>query len=285
MDNTIDEKQIISQDTPYYQTSASEKKELENLTNILMYTSLEDLYKNYSHNQLFDMFMSDLPTIHSNVIGYLSVLKHLFVIDFILPENASNTSSNKKDQIIETIALANPNTDNTTLDGQLKAIDPVFSLPIGFVLNNFQIHAQELNNANFNIKNIIADYLMPEYVPDVAHFLTLSPADMHKTVEELETLSVKIEKEYDKMLRNENPSDLVITEAIDFLAKTGRTTMFVQSLRENKNLGDITELIIKINTALQIANLLKTEKPTETNISEDIIKDAIKTYLIKDINI
>jgi len=261
---------------------AMEETQIEQNANELMYSTYDQLHQKYDNRILTEKFLTKLPVTNSDVPGYISMLKHLFILSFVPGENIFQVTVAKKNSIIELIAQAEPITTKEQIDQQLKTIDPTFSTPDNFQLVNYQIRAQELFNANYNVKNIIADNLVPEYLSDTMRFVALTDEKLKQYSNELTILSGKMELEYSKLLKNQTIGNEVIDEAINFLANTGRTPLFTQELKENKNLGDLTDLILKINTSLQVANVLKSKYSTVTPTTEQVNQE-IKNYLMTDI--
>lgn len=282
--NNTNNNNLDQEDSAYYNASQKEEVQIEQNANELMYSTYDQLRQKYGDRVLTEKVLTKLPVTSSDVAGYVSMLKHLFILGFVPGENIFQVTTAKKNSIVELIAQAETSTTKEQIDQQLKTIDPTFSTPADFQLATYQIRAQELFNASFNIKNIIADSLVPEYISDTTRFIALPDEKLKQYSNELSTLSEKIKQEYNKLLKNQTIGDEVIDEVINFLANTGRTPLFIQELKEDRNLGDLTDLILKIDTSLQIANTLKSKYPN-TVPAADQISQEIKNYLMTDIQI
>lgn len=261
-----------------------EEKQIEKFANELMYSSYEQLCQKYGIEDLFEEILKELPVTNSNVSAYISMLKHLFILDFVPGENIFNITKIKKDAVIELIARADPGNTAGEIDQKLKVIDPTFAIPEGFSVEKYQVGARELFNADANIKNTIADNLLSEYLADTEHFVRLPVEKLEKLTDEINNLSTQMSSEYDKLLKNQPINNQIFEKIFHFLSEAGRTTFFIQKMGEEKNLGDLTDIIVKINISLQIANIIK-EKKIDSNVSTDQIKTEIKEFLLKDLRI
>lgn len=282
--NLNDDTESSSNDLSYYSQVQSENSEIEQIANELMYLTYDQLCQKYNTRILPDKVLGKSPISYSTVIGYILMLKHLFILNFVPAKNIFQISNDKKNAIVELIARAEPQNTPQVIDQRLKVIDPTFSIPEDFAVEKYQTRARELYNANSNIRNIVADGLVSDYLTDVMHFMRFSNSDLQNYINDINNISEKVAQEYDKLLKNQPIDEQIFENIFPLLVKAGRPSLFIQEAKDDKNLGDLTEIIIKINTALQIVDKLKA-KNINSDVTTDYLKEEIKNYLLNDLNI
>lgn len=260
---------------------SQEITEIEQVANELMHNSFEQLMQKYSLKEISDLITVNRPVSNTNVIDYIMLLRQLFIIDFCPPEEIKNLTNQVKEKIIFSIASLKPANTPQEACQILKQINPNLILPVNFSITGYQPKALELYNASINIKNIMSEFLMTDFLPDTHHFVKLSTEQLRIFSEEVTTLSQKMESEYQKLLQDKPIDEKILEEVLIFLTKIGRIPFFIEEMREKKNLGELADIILKINTALQVTNILKATDPSG-QFSEEQIQQAIKNYLIQD---
>lgn len=275
---------VESKDPQIQQRNTLQTQEMvgiEQVASELMHSSFEQLSQKYSLKEISDLVATNRPVSNTNVIDYILLFRQLFIIDFCPIDQIKNLTNQDKEKIILSISFLKSTDAPQLADQLLKQINPNLILPANFSINDYQPRALEIYNASFNIKNIMAEFLMFDFLPDTNHFIKLSSEQLKALSQEVTSLSQKMEIEYKKLLQNQPIDEKNFEEMLKFLAKVGRTPFYIKEMQEKKNLGELTDIILKINTALQVANILKATNPTG-QFSKDQIKLAIKTFIMQD---
>lgn len=247
--------------------------ESDEIIDKLLSYSYNDLMKNEDGPKFFE------KVFNNGLEGKILTLRDLMVAHFYGEQMPQTISQQKKDGILK--AVASQYTDANTLLGGLKQVDPIIELPAEFDLVDYQGRAAGIYNAIQTFKRVIAEKLTQKYANDVMVFLKYSPEILDSLLEQIEKQYEHLEVEYKKLIdKTDLPSEKVLANAIDFLTKCGRTPMQIQSMKEDKNLGEITQLYLKIERSIHMAIEIQKKNPTETDAEK--IRQAIVDFLISD---
>lgn len=247
--------------------------ESDEIIDKLLANSYDDLMKNEGGPKFFE------KVFNNGLDGKILTLRDLMISHFYGEQIPKTISQQKKDDVLK--AVASQYTDASALLGGLKQVDPIIELPAEFDLVDFQGRAAGIYNAIQTLKRVIAEKLTQKYANDVMVFLKYSPETLDSLLKQIEEQYEHLEVEYKKLIdKTDLPAEKVLDSAIDFLTKCGRTPMQVQSMKENKNLGEITQLYLKIERAMHMAIAIKSKNLTETDTEK--IKQSIVEFLISD---
>ena len=284
-DQNLEKKiQIDPEDRSRQAAQQQEMVEIEQIGNDLMNHSYEQLAQKYSELKLNSIIAAKRPASNTNVIDYILLLRQLLVITFTPPEKMQNIDNKAKEKIVFFFAGLDPRTPREQTLAGLQAINPDLALPEKFDPTANQLQARQLYNATQNIKKIIAHTIAPTYLTDVMHLYRLPDEKLKNLSEQLISISEKLQGEYGKLIKEEEPDLAVLDEAINFLAQTGRTPLAIKDLQSSKNLGDVTDLILQITTAMRVVNILKS-KNLGPNISEETALAEIKADILGQLTI
>lgn len=282
INDLADQESPVINDTMAENRNILQKQEMEEIQKIsddLMDYSYDQLVQKYIGKDLNFTIAAIRPITNLNVIDNILLLRQLFITSFVPSEITNKIDSKNKEQIVLCLANLNANSTQDELLNQLQKINPDLIVPANLNLANSQTNAKRLNNAIQNIKKIIATNLAPTYLTDVMHLLKLPDEKLKILSEQLINISEQIQNEYLKLEHNEKIDTNVINKTIDFIDQTGRTPLAIAELRQSKNLGDITNLILQITTAIRVVNTMKSK-----NIGPNINKDIALVEIITDIN-
>lgn len=261
-----------------------EMAEIQQTADELMHGSFEQLSQKYSLKELSDIVAANRPVSNTNVIDYIMLLRQLFIIDFVLPQKMNTITNKKKNDLVQYIASLNTQVPLEEINLKIKTIDPNFNLPNNFSLPNHQARAAEIVLGINNLKNIIADGIAETYLTDVMHLLRLSPDKFDSLSNQLIVISDKLEQEYNRLQQNQDVNSEVLNEAINLINQTGRSPLAIEDLRQDKNLGDITDLILQITTAIRAVNNIKA-KNIDSNITNEFALQEIKSYILEQMDL
>lgn len=222
------------------------------------------------------------------VDGDVALLGSLIADDFI-PENNQKSVVPKKltptqnEAIIE--ILAEDQTQNPTeILKQIQAVLPEAVLPKDFDYNDYHNRSIKVYNATLSIKAVIAEFDAYNYQNDLRFFLKLTPAQIETILKDEGDISVTLQKEYDNLLtKGTLPNPKTLDASINFLKEIGRSAVQINSLKEKKNLGVISEIIVRAERSMKIA--LDIKKKNITVATEEELLGAIANYLVENIHL
>ncbi|AKM82292.1 TPA: hypothetical protein DD449_04335 [Candidatus Berkelbacteria bacterium] len=257
-------------------------KRNEELLNELLDLPYDEIIKKYKKEDYFnDVFDRAID-------GDVMLLGSLIADDFI-PEEIQNGPAPKKltkeqnEKIIEFIAEDQTGKPEPILK-QIQTVLPEAKLPKDFDYADYHGRAGKVYNATLSLKAVLAEYDAFNYENDVKFFLKLIPDQINALLAEEAKISVKMQKEYEALLsKGTQPNPKVMDEAIIFMGRCGRTSMQLNTFKEKKNLGVITEIITKSERAMKITLEIK-KKNTQINSDEDLLS-AIATHLVEVIHL
>lgn len=250
---------------------------IDTITDTLMDLPYEQILAKSDNDIFFNIAFKNGP------LDQITVLRDMMVEDFLPEKKPGLISVAKRDKVIEVLAGIKSDTENTNIEKWLKDIDPVLLVPKNFDKVDYQQRAYKIWNGMQNLKTVIAEESVNNYVNDVNYFLKMTDEQLGRYQNEIGDISNKIQAEYQSLIEKGNFNKEIMLEAIDYIGRCGRTPTYVSSLEENHNLGVITEIILKINRAILIAQQFHSEKLTEQ--SSEVISDKIKDYFIKEIHL
>lgn len=249
-------------------------KDVKTLTNDILSLPFEELIKKYDSKSLLDKIIGP------GVDNQITTLRDLMIDDFTQEKTSTSISTINKDRIIELLAA---NQAATGLDTALKQIDPKLILPQSFDQADYQQRASGIWNALINIKRLIAQKIADEYLIGINYFLKFPPKKLNNYLIEVKIISEELIKGYEEIQQTGKTSPQNYEEAINFISRCGRISTFINSLREKHILGDIADIILKIERSIKIVQEIKKKEiinPTPEQINIEIIN-----YLIKDTHI
>jgi len=240
------------------------------ITDLLLDMSYQDLVQKYDKKEFFRL-VADL-----HVDNEIILLREMMIANFTPDKVTGNIPVEKKDELINILATNGTAPDLLT---KLQQIDSNLTLPQNFNAANYQLRASEIANAMQSIKMAIAEEGYTNFLDDTSRFLHYPPEKLKEFSQETEAVSEELAKEYTNLINNTPPNPAVINKAADLTGKLGRIPIFVESLKEKKNLGEVSEVIQKLSASLKIATALKA-KNLQNPDRETIIAE-IKKYLVE----
>lgn len=220
------------------------------------------------------------------VDGDVALLGSLIADDFV-PAPSQDAAPQKlspalNERIIEILAEDQSQNPAEILK-QIQSALPNATLPQNFDYIDYHNRSVKVYNAMLSLKAVLAENNAFVYQNDVKIFLKLSEAQLKEILAQEVKISAKLQAEYDKLFKGTQPDPKVLDEAIDFLGNCGRTSVQLSSLKEKKNLGIITEIIVKIDRAIKIVLDIKA-KNLVTNSDQEIL-GLIARHLLDNIHI
>lgn len=222
----------------------------------------------------------------TNVFSYSMDSEAILLRDFMAEDFFENQqitlSSQQKDSIIAILAT-NQETDNNGIEQKLKEVISTAALPENFDPADYRERASKILNAMGTLKKVIAENQVDEYITNVQFFLKFTHEQLGDFQKEATSVSERFSIEYEKSAdKHLPPSPAVIDQTVDFIQKCGRTSLAATSLKDKKNLGDIAELLGKIDLAIKIADGVRVENPNSIDASN--ITTEIKKQLMNQIH-
>jgi len=265
---------------------AQEDAEIEKMAGELMINNYDQLVTKFGQNHLFDLVVNQRPNTYTNVVAEIQLYRSSFLANFVSTIRGLNLGDNTTENLLRMFAKLPPETTPQQIDQEIKKINPTFALPSNFDFHYLRDDAIHIVQALDNIKQILANNMAYDYEGDVTHFVRLPKERLEQISSQAGELSDKLSNEYERLAKNPKGefNKAILEEALQFLVTAGRTPIFIQSLRSANNAGEVADLLVKITTALQIANLIKQKFP-QTSPTEEQILTEIKTYLMTDISI
>ncbi|MCL5407286.1 MAG: hypothetical protein M1429_02210 [Patescibacteria group bacterium] len=242
----------------------------KSITNTLLDLPYQDIIKKFDKKDFFNKVLS------LGVDNDIILLRDLMVEDFVPNKKALEISRIKRDQIIELLAISNAAITETSL----KQIDPILSLPKSFDQTDYQKRAGKIWNAMQNIKMSIAETISDEYLGDVHFFLKAPPNNLSFYLKQVDTISEKLIQQYEKVIKTGKTDKIIVDEAINFIGQCGRTPIFTNSLKDRQNIGDIADIISKIERAIKMVQNIYAKKII--NPTPEQIHSEIQNYIISD---
>lgn len=225
-------------------------KKNEELLNELLDLPYNEILKKHEKEEFFnDVF-------DRAVDGDVVLLGRLIADDFI-PEKVQNgvvplrLSSSQNEAIIEILAEDQSQNPAEVLK-QIQIVLQGATLPQNFDWLDYHNRSVKVYNATLSLKAVLAENNAFNYQNDVKIFLKLNETQLKEILAEETKISEKLQAEYEKLIEGTLPDPKVLEEAINFLGHCGRTSVQMNALKEKKNLGVISEIIIKIDRAIKI---------------------------------
>jgi len=248
-------------------------KDIKTLSNDMLALPFQELIKKYDSRSLLNKIIG------LGVDNQMTTLRNLMIDDFTPGKTSASISSKKKDQIIGILATSQA----TGLDAALKQVDPNLALPQSFDQADYQQRASDIWNALQTIKILIAQEIADEYSTDVNYFLKFPSEKLNSYLVEVEKISEQLIKGYEELQKTGKSGLQNYAEAINFISRCGRTPTFINSLKERSKLGNIADIILKIERSIKVVQEIQTKgtiNPTPEQINTEIIN-----YLVKDTHI
>jgi len=263
-----------------------EEDEIEEMAGEIMVNNYDKLVQKFGQDRLFDLVVGQKSNTYTNVVAEIQLYRQLFLANFAPTVSALNLTDDIKDRLVGMFAQLPPQATPQQVDQEIKEIHPTFKIPENFDFNYLKDDAVHIVQGLDNIKEILANNMAYDYEGDVTHFVRLPKERLEQISTQAGSLSERLSDEYEKLAKNpkEEFNKAIFEEALQFLSTAGRTPIFIQSMRESNNAGEIADLLVKITTSLKIANKLKSQFPT-TPPNEEQILLAIKKYLMADIKV
>lgn len=252
-------------------------KKSEEILNELLDLPYEEIIKKHQKMEFFN------EVFDRAVDGDVVLLGSLIADDFI-PEQVQfgvvpiRLNQSQNEAIIET--LAEDQTQNPTeVLKQIQVVLPGATLPKDFDWMDYHNRSVKVYNATLSLKAVLAENNAFNYRNDVKIFLKLNESQLQEILAEETKISEKLQAEYEKLIKGTLPNPKILEEAINFLGQCGRTAVQINALKEKKNLGVISEIIIKIDRAIKIVLEIKA-KNTKVESDTDLLT-AIAHHLLE----
>lgn len=250
----------------------------------LMINDLAFLIKKYGHQELINkVFTKDEN--YFSVADNIQFLTHLFVIKFWPPDKSVTLDQTKKEYIVNFIATANPASSPEQIAVGLKKIDPNLILMNNFNLPEAQKRAKELLLGINNLKSLLMDLFAPDYLLDTKNFYRMSSDKLEKFYQEITSISEDIQTGYQKLLKKEfvlEDKQQMVQRITSLFHAIGRTDFFVAIEKESANIGELSDLIMKLQVGVKAASALKKMNLGNQDITPfalEEIKKILKTEM------
>lgn len=251
-------------------------KKSEEILNELLDLPYDEILKKHQKEDFFnDVF-------DRAVDGDVVLLGSLIADDFI-PEQVQfgviplRLNQSQNEAIVEILAEDQSQNPAEVLK-QIQAVLPGATLPKNFDWIDYHNRSVKVYNATLSLKAVLAENNAFNYRNDVKIFLKLNETQLKEILTEETKISEKLQTEYEKLIKGTLPDPKVLEEAINFLGRCGRTLVQINALKEKKNLGVISEIIIKIDRAIKIVLDIKA-KNTKVDSDTDLLT-AIAHHLL-----
>ena len=271
-----------SLDEVSFDLQEEENEELDLLLDEFSSSSFDDLKQRYSFEGLVKLIGEKRPNVYKNLVDQYIDRRYFFVTFFALPNTLGKINSENRNKVVQLIAEINTEEDTTNILTKLQQIDNNLTLPAGFQIQSYKPYAQTLWQANINIKKIITEITINEYLGDILMLVHLTDPQLQTIKTKMESISKEIAEAYKpEHVKNPVSADL-INRTIELIAEFSRTPVFIKGLKEESNFGDITEIIIKLDFAMEVALHIRTKFPNQ--IPESQIIEEVKQYIFDDTN-
>jgi len=264
-------------DSPNNPISDNRTQESKIMLDELLNLPYEQIIQKYNKDNFFN------NVFESGVDYDVALLRDLMADDFLPENNPQRLTPEQNDAIIKILAEDQSQNQEEALK-KISQVVPNAILPPDFDWNDYHSRAVRIYNALLSLKAVLAEREAFTYKNDVTLFLKLSVEQLNSYPNEIKTISEKLAVEYQKLIqKNILPAADILDEAINFIAKCGRTPIFISALKERKNLGEITTIIIKIDRAIKIALDIKSKKII-INSDQELL-GAIANNLVENIHL
>lgn len=237
----------------------------------------QSLMKKYGKKELFNKTFSP-DNLFSSAVQFAAFQQHFFILNFWPTHLPVNLDNQKRKRLVNLVVAISPEHTDEQILGWLKQIDSNLRLPANFDRNALQKRAIQLAAAYDNIEQILLDNLAYDYLPDTLHFYKMDGKQVPLLAEEITAISSELVKEYQKIIqKNVSANQNIIGQAIDFLSKIGRSQFFVADEKKKGDLGHISEMFIKLDTAIKATINLKKQTISPENLNESALTEIKNT--------
>jgi len=260
---------------------SQEQAALDSVIDSLGQTSYEQLDPQYKTNRFAEQLVKKQPTSGLNVIDILVQREHLLVLDF-LGQSTAIPTSDKKEEILKQVAtLADP----AQLDQGLKTLDNQYAIPASYNPADYQAEATKIYQAVENIKAILAQVSIDDYIGDVKSLLAKDDARLADFETKLKSITTKLETIYSGSVNKKNVPPEFFQSLSDLLRLTNRSALTIKGLIEEKSMGDIVSIVLRITNALDIVKIIKTKITSQPIQTEEFIRQEIFNFAVNQIHL
>lgn len=261
-----------------------EEGQIDSMLTELEQTGFEQLVDKYTLNRLSILVMGEKPVSNRSVVDEFLSYRQFLVSDFIKTEAMKTFSPKLKDQILALLAALKPDENPQNIAGWLQQISPDTVLPTNIKIAEIQPQAQKLWQASENIKKIIVEGSYGEYEGDVTKVLRLPESQFNELSKKMKAVSEEVAAAYEPANVSAPASPELVTKVLNVFGDFGRTPMFIEEMKQENIFGNMAEIYIKLEYALEIAEAIKAKNLPQP-INEETINQEIKNYLSEHISL
>lgn len=278
--NQIDETEETAMIDPDFEEFTAQYLAEFDIVEELMGSSFEDLVSKYTEKKLFNLvFATD--ELGASAFRDLEARRHTFMLQFWPTDQKVLLTSEQRKRFVHLVASLQNDHPFEYISAWFKQINPNFQIPDKFNIVKSHQEAYGLYIAFNTVEKLLLNQLSSDYIQDARYLAKLPPERLMSLEFQLKTITDKVSSQYELALSGElkDIDKKIVAEAADFLGTIGRSNLFISDLKENDSLGQIADILVRLDISLKAVMSARKLDASTQNIGDETLVDEINKIL------